>query len=195
MLRESLVLKDISLHVQNGKVVCILGRNGVGKSTLIQAIMGVLKAQNGQILYRESNITRAAPFARARKGIGYVPQGREIFSNLTVYENLILGFESKRDRKTEILKQIYTYFPVLQEMKHRKGGDLSDGQQEQLAIGRALIAEPSLLLLDEPAKGIQPNIVKDIQDVILNIKETTNTSMILVEQSMSFAKKQLIIFT
>ncbi|WP_375009340.1 ATP-binding cassette domain-containing protein [Alteribacillus sp. JSM 102045] len=176
-------------------MVCILGRNGVGKSTLIQAIMGVLKAQNGQILYRESNITRAAPFARARKGIGYVPQGREIFSNLTVYENLILGFESKRDRKTEILKQIYTYFPVLQEMKHRKGGDLSDGQQEQLAIGRALIAEPSLLLLDEPAKGIQPNIVKDIQDVILNIKETTNTSMILVEQSMSFAKKQLIIFT
>ncbi|MFB5663624.1 urea ABC transporter ATP-binding subunit UrtE [Alteribacillus sp. HJP-4] len=186
---ESLVLKDISLHVKNGKVVCILGRNGVGKSTLIKTIIGVLKTSNGEIVYDEKDVTRSAPFVRAKKGMGYVPQGREIFSNLTVYENLILGFEAGKKRSSDVLARIYKYFPILKEMKNRNGGDLSGGQQQQLAIGRALVAEPALLLLDEPAEGIQPNIVQDIQDVILNIKETTDTSMILVEQNISFARE------
>jgi urea transport system ATP-binding protein len=148
----------------------------------------VLKVQGGTIAFEDKELTKASATIRSKAGIGYVPQGREIFTTLTVYENLLLGFESNPNKNKEIINKVYKYFPVLQEMKNRNGGDLSGGQQQQLAIGRALIAEPKLLLLDEPAEGIQPNIVEDIQNVILDLKNETKTSMVLVEQDLEFAK-------
>lgn len=185
---ESMVLRDVSIKVKQNQVICILGRNGVGKSTLIKTIMGVLKVQGGTIVFEDKELTKSSATTRSKAGIGYVPQGREIFTTLTVYENLLLGFESNPNKNKEIINKVYKYFPVLQEMKNRNGGDLSGGQQQQLAIGRALIAEPKLLLLDEPAEGIQPNIVEDIQNVILDLKNETKTSMVLVEQDLGFAK-------
>ncbi|WP_216830828.1 urea ABC transporter ATP-binding subunit UrtE [Alkalihalobacterium elongatum] len=185
---ESTVIRDVSLEVRPGQVVCLMGRNGVGKTTLVKAIMGLLKLKGGSISYDDEDVTKKAPNYRARKGIGYVPQGREIFPQLSVHENLLLGLEAN-NTIMKIDEKVYDFFPVIKEMKDRNGGDLSGGQQQQLAIARALVANPRCLLLDEPTEGIQPNIVQDIQDVIREIKETSeDTSILLVEQSFDFAK-------
>ncbi|WP_078551516.1 urea ABC transporter ATP-binding subunit UrtE [Bacillus alkalicellulosilyticus] len=186
---ESTVIRDISLKVKPGQVVCLMGRNGVGKTTLLKAIMGLLSPKNGSISYEGEDITKKNPTYRSRKGIGYVPQGREIFPMLSVYENILIGLEATGGKIKEIDETIYSYFPILKEMAHRRGGDLSGGQQQQLAIARALVAKPACILLDEPTEGIQPNIVSDIQNVIREIKEKNdNTSILLVEQSFDFAK-------
>ncbi|WP_332696883.1 urea ABC transporter ATP-binding subunit UrtE [Halalkalibacter lacteus] len=185
----STVIRDVSLTVEPGKVVCLMGRNGVGKSTIMKTIMGVLQPVNGSISYSGDEVTKKNATYRARKGLGYVPQGREIFPQLTIYENLLLGLEARAKKDEIIDEKIYEYFPVLKEMKDRRGGDLSGGQQQQLAIARTLVAEPSCLLLDEPTEGIQPNIVADIQEVIKDIKRNqVDTSILLVEQSFDFAK-------
>ncbi|ARK32769.1 urea ABC transporter ATP-binding subunit UrtE [Halalkalibacter krulwichiae] len=186
---ESTVIRDITMEIRPGQIVCLMGRNGVGKTTLIKSIMGLLKAKSGTITYLKENMTNKTPTVRARKGISYVPQGREIFPQLTVFENIMLGLEARSKSRKEVSEVIYEYFPVLKEMKDRRGGDLSGGQQQQLAIARALVSEPDCLLLDEPTEGIQPNIVQDIQNVIRDIKkQNKNISILLVEQSFDFAK-------
>lgn len=185
---DSMVVRNTSLQVNKNQVVCLIGRNGVGKTTLLKTIMGILTPKNGQISFKNENITGKSPSFRARKGIGYVPQGREIFPKLTVYENLLVGLEASSGRKRTIPNKIYEFFPILKDFAKRNGGDLSGGQQQQLAIARALVADPSFLLLDEPTEGIQPNIVIEIQNVIKDIKQQGNTSMILVEQNLDFAK-------
>ncbi|MBB6729877.1 urea ABC transporter ATP-binding subunit UrtE [Cohnella zeiphila] len=186
---ESVVVRDVSLEVRPGQVVCLMGRNGVGKTTLLKTIMGALKARGGSIRFGEAELTRKAPGARAAAGIGYVPQGREIFPQLSVYENLLLGLEAGREsRKRGIPEAALEKFPVLRTMYRRKGGDLSGGQQQQLAFARALAAEPKLLLLDEPTEGIQPSIVQEIRDVIVNIKQDGSTAILLVEQSLEFVR-------
>ncbi|MUT67703.1 urea ABC transporter ATP-binding subunit UrtE [Paenibacillus sp. NEAU-GSW1] len=188
---ESVILRDVSLKVQPGQVVCLMGRNGVGKTTLMKSIMGLLKARKGTVLYGGQELTKAAPGRRARSGIGYVPQGREIFGQLTVYENIMVGLEASREkgvRSRSIPEEAIAKFPVLPTMYTRRGGDLSGGQQQQLAFARALASKPELLLLDEPCEGIQPSIVDDIRDVIRSIKADGKTSILLVEQSLDFVK-------
>lgn len=185
---ESVILRDVSLRVMPGQVVCLLGRNGVGKTTLMKSIMGLLKARGGTVSYNGANLTKKAPGQRARSGIGYVPQGREIFAQLSVYENLLLGLEAARERTTEIPEEAIAKFPVLPTMYERRGGDLSGGQQQQLAFARALASKPEVLLLDEPCEGIQPSIVDDIRDVIRSIKADGRTAILLVEQSLEFVK-------
>ncbi len=186
---ESTVIRDITMEIRPGQIVCLMGRNGVGKTTLIKSIMGLLKAKKGVITYGVDEMTHKTPTYRARRGISYVPQGREIFPQLTVNENIMLGLEARSNSKRTIDQKIYDYFPVLIEMKDRLGGDLSGGQQQQLAIARALVSEPECLLLDEPTEGIQPNIVQDIQNVIRDIKkQNENISILLIEQSFDFAK-------
>lgn len=185
---ESIILRDISLEVKPGQVVCLMGRNGVGKTTLTKTIMGTIKAKSGSIIYDEQNVTKLAPYERAKLGIGYVPQGREIFAQLSVQENLLLGLEASRDRKNGVPASAIDKFPVLPSMYQRKGGDLSGGQQQQLAFARALASKPKLLLLDEPTEGIQPSIVYDIQEVIRSIKQQGDTAILLVEQSIEFVK-------
>jgi urea transport system ATP-binding protein len=185
---ESVVLRDISIEVKPGQVVCLMGRNGVGKTTLCKSIMGILKAREGEIKYNEETITKLAPYQRAKKGIGYVPQGRDIFGQLSVRENLILGLEAARDGRKEVPAEAIEKFPILPTFYERRGGDLSGGQQQQLAFARALASSPDLLILDEPTEGIQPSIVQDIQDVIRGIKSQGNTAILLVEQSIDFVK-------
>ncbi|MFC6334489.1 urea ABC transporter ATP-binding subunit UrtE [Paenibacillus septentrionalis] len=185
---ESTILRQVSIEVPPGQVVCLMGRNGVGKTTLTKTIMGAIKTKNGAIHYNGQNITKLAPYERAKLGIGYVPQGREIFGQLTVQENLLLGLEASRDRKAGVPASAIDKFPVLPSMYNRKGGDLSGGQQQQLAFARALASKPKLLLLDEPTEGIQPSIVQDIQDVIRSIKQQGDTAILLVEQSIDFVK-------
>ncbi|MEK3883865.1 urea ABC transporter ATP-binding subunit UrtE [Paenibacillus sp. PL2-23] len=185
---ESVILRNVTLKVKPGQVVCLLGRNGVGKTTLMKSIMGLLKARGGTVTYNGSDLTRKAPGFRARSGIGYVPQGREIFAQLTVYENLLLGLEASRDKATAVPEAAIAKFPVLPTMFTRRGGDLSGGQQQQLAFARALASRPEVLLLDEPCEGIQPSIVEDIRDVIRSIKSDAKTSILLIEQSLEFAK-------
>ncbi|MBU8908796.1 urea ABC transporter ATP-binding subunit UrtE [Desertibacillus haloalkaliphilus] len=185
----STVIRDVSMNVEEGKVVCLMGRNGVGKSTIIKTIMGVIQPEQGGLSYDGEEVTNRNSTYRARKGLGYVPQGREIFPQLTIYENLLMGLEARTKKEEKIDEKVYEYFPVLEEMKSRRGGDLSGGQQQQLAIARALVSNPSCLLLDEPTEGIQPNIVADIQEVIKDIKRNQEkTSILLVEQSIDFAK-------
>lgn len=187
---ESVVVRNGALEVKKGQVVCLMGRNGVGKSTLMKGIMGVLKPTQGHLYYNGESIIESLPTKRAHRGFGYVPQGREIFGTLTVQENLLIGLESNGTKQKTVPEWIYDYFPDLKEMKNRKGGDLSGGQQQQLAIGRALAANPNLLLLDEPTEGIQPNIVADIQDIIENIKsKQKDLSILLIEQSVDFARR------
>jgi len=185
---ESIILRDVSIEVKPGQVVCIMGRNGVGKSTLTKTIMGALKSKTGSISYNNQDITKLPPYERSRLGIGYVPQGREIFAQLTVQENLLLGLEANRSVKTGVPQSAIEKFPVLPSMYNRKGGDLSGGQQQQLAFARALASKPKLLLLDEPTEGIQPSIVQDIQEVIRGIKAQGETAILLVEQSIDFVK-------
>ncbi|KRE45255.1 urea ABC transporter ATP-binding subunit UrtE [Paenibacillus sp. Soil522] len=185
---ESIILRDVSLKIKQGQVVCLLGRNGVGKTTLMKSIMGLLKARGGSVSYNGSDLTRKAPGLRAKSGIGYVPQGREIFAQLSVYENLLLGLEASRVKVTAVPEEAIAKFPVLRAMYMRRGGDLSGGQQQQLAFARALASKPEVLLLDEPCEGIQPSIVDDIRDVIRLIKAEGKTAVLLVEQSLEFVK-------
>ncbi|WP_188892637.1 urea ABC transporter ATP-binding subunit UrtE [Paenibacillus radicis (ex Gao et al. 2016)] len=186
---ESVILRNVSLKVKPGQVVCLLGRNGVGKTTLMKSIMGLLKARRGAVSYNGQELTKQAPGRRAKSGIGYVPQGREIFGQLTVYENILIGLEAARDKNAKSIPQeAIAKFPVLPTMYARRGGDLSGGQQQQLAFARALASKPEVLLLDEPCEGIQPSIVDDIRDVIRSIKADGKTAILLVEQSLEFVK-------
>ncbi|BBP45188.1 ABC transporter ATP-binding protein [Thiosulfatimonas sediminis] len=185
---ESHTLWDMNLNAEPGKITCVMGRNGVGKTTLMKSIMGLLPS-SGSIKYQGKELIGIAPEKRAEIGIGYVPQGREIFSQLTVEENLKIGLLARKDKVKEVPQRIYELFPVLKEMLHRKGGDLSGGQQQQLAIGRALCTNPSMLILDEPGEGIQPNIVQMIGEVIQKLAKEENFTILLVEQKLPFSRK------
>jgi urea transport system ATP-binding protein len=186
------ILRDVSLEVPAGQVTVLLGRNGVGKTTLLKAIMGLVPIRSGSIELEGRPVHQASPYQRARAGIGFVPQGREIFGRLTVEENLRMGLAS-RPASTPIPRQLFELFPVLKEMLHRRGGDLSGGQQQQLAIARALAARPKLIVLDEPTEGIQPSIIKDIGRVIRKLAveglEGQRMSVLLVEQYYDFAQE------
>ncbi|WP_394426402.1 urea ABC transporter ATP-binding subunit UrtE [Vreelandella stevensii] len=190
---ESHTLWDLDLEVPAGQCTCVMGRNGVGKTTLMKAIMGEVTVKSGQLRYQgddgEIELTKKAVEARSRLGIGFVPQGRQIFPLLTVEENLRTGLAARGDGLKKIPERIYELFPVLKEMKHRRGGDLSGGQQQQLAIGRALVIEPKLLILDEPGEGIQPNIVAQIGQVIRQLIKEDGLTVLLVEQKLPFARK------
>ena len=185
---ESHTLWDIELDIVEGDCVCVMGRNGVGKTTLLKCIMGLLKYASGTMKFQDLNLHTMSAESRAGSGIGYVPQGREIFSQLTVEENLQIGLHVKRGKKV-IPEFIFELFPVLKQMLHRRGGDLSGGQQQQLAIGRALVIEPKLLILDEPTEGIQPNIVYEIGEIIQKLNTELNMSILLVEQKLPFARR------
>ncbi|MBC7813572.1 MAG: urea ABC transporter ATP-binding subunit UrtE [Burkholderiales bacterium] len=188
---QSRILNDVSINVPTGDVVCLMGRNGVGKTTMLKTIMGLLKAQKGSIKFDGTDITRMSPHKRAQAGIGYVPQGRGIFPHMTVYENLLMGLEAlngdQRKASRDSIDEVHTIFPVLKQMGRRVAGTLSGGQQQQLAIGRVLVRRPTLLLLDEPTEGIQPNIVQEIEDVILTLRARTDVSILLIEQFLDFA--------
>jgi urea transport system ATP-binding protein len=184
---QSRILHDVSLTIEPGQAVCLLGRNGVGKTTLLKAAMGLLRPRSGAIWLGEKDVTGAPPHVRARAGIGYVPQGRGIFPYLTVYENLLMGLEANPRIGAGALDEVYSYFPVLKHMAGRTAGVLSGGQQQQLAIGRALIRRPRLLLLDEPTEGIQPSIVEEIQGVIRALQQRGDVAILLVEQFLDFA--------
>jgi urea transport system ATP-binding protein len=181
------ILRDLTFEIPPGKVTALLGRNGVGKTTLLRTLMGLIPARAGEILFDEKNLTQAKPYERARAGIGYVPQGREIFPRLTVFENLEMGLAT-RPRGEPIPPRIFEMFPVLNQMMRRRGGDLSGGQQQQLAIGRAVAMQPKLLILDEPTEGIQPSIIKDIEHVIRSLAATGEMAILLVEQYYDFAR-------
>ena len=186
---ESHTLWDLDMRVPAGQCTVLMGRNGVGKTTLLQCIMGLLKACDGAIQYQGQNLLGVDAEKRANLGIGYVPQGRQIFPLLTVEENLLIGLPARRDKVRSIPPFIFELFPVLQEMLGRRGGDLSGGQQQQLAIGRALVLDPKLLILDEPTEGIQPNIVAEIGDIIRRLNKDIGLTVLLVEQKLPFARK------
>ena len=183
----SQALYDVSMSAEVGKVTCVLGRNGVGKTTLMKALSGHLTPFSGDITWLQSSIKNMAPYDRARHGIAYVPQGRDIFPQLTVEENLYTAFSALPKSLRSIDPEIYSLFPVVQQMLHRRGGDLSGGQQQQLAIARALLLRPKLLILDEPTEGIQPSIIKDIQRVIELLRDRGEMAIVLVEQYLDFA--------
>ena len=182
-------LWDVDLDVTPGSRTCLMGRNGMGKTTLLKCIMGLLPATNGGITFEGTDLLKQTAEERARLGIGYVPQGREIFPQLTVEENLRVGLGIRKNGARSIPARIYELFPVLKQMLHRRGGDLSGGQQQQLAIGRALVLEPKLLILDEPTEGIQPNIVHEIGDIILRLNKEEGLTVLLVEQKLPFARR------
>lgn len=191
---ESHILRNVDLSVPKGQMVCLIGRNGVGKTTLLKTIIGLLKPRAGEINYDGIAIAKKTPDRRAKMGIGYVPQGREIIPRLSVRENLLLGLEARpKERKgkgkVEIPDEIFQLFPVLKTMLSRMGGDLSGGQQQQLAIARALMGKPQLLLLDEPTEGIQPSIILEIEVAIRRIIEATGISVLLVEQHLHFVRQ------
>ncbi|WP_137895338.1 urea ABC transporter ATP-binding subunit UrtE [Ramlibacter sp. 2FC] len=182
------ILRDVSLEAQAGKVTVLLGRNGVGKTTLLKSLMGLVPIKTGSIDFEGQAIHQATPYERARAGIGYVPQGREIFARLTVEENLRMGLAYK-SAGTPVPAELYELFPVLKQMLGRRGGDLSGGQQQQLAIARALAAGPRLLILDEPTEGIQPSIIKDIGRVIRMLADRGEMAILLCEQYYDFARE------
>lgn len=186
---ESHTLWDAELNIEAGTCTVLMGRNGMGKTTMLKAIMGLIPVSSGSIQFDNQELAGKAAELRARLGIGYVPQGREIFGQLTVEENLLTGLRSRRDKMRKIPERIYDLFPVLKDMLHRRGGDLSGGQQQQLAIGRALTLDPKMLILDEPCEGIQPNIVQQIGDVILQLNREENLTVLLVEQKLPFARR------
>lgn len=192
---ESKILFDVNLAIPNGEIVCLMGRNGVGKTTLLNTVMGLLKPREGELVFRGEDVTNHPTHRRVRSGIGYVPQGRGIFSGLTVYENLQMGLEPLGERRTHVssydqgtaIDEMLELFPALKPVLARKGGNLSGGQQQQLALARALMADPVLLLLDEPTEGIQPSIIDQIEELLLRIKSEKGISMLLVEQYVDFA--------
>lgn len=186
---QSHILWDLSLNLKQGTCGCLIGRNGVGKTTLLKCITGLLPVRDGVITLNGYDINKLSTENRARGGIGFVPQGREIFPLLTVEENLKISLGARKDKSRFIPGLIYELFPVLKEMKYRRGGDLSGGQQQQLAIGRALVLDPKLLILDEPTEGIQPNVVRDIGEVIRKLNRELGLTVLLVEQKLPFARR------
>ena len=182
-------LWDVDMTVPQGSCTVLMGRNGMGKSTLLRSIMGLQATTSGEIRFGDVDLRKLPADRRAHLGIAYVPQGREIFSQLTVEENLRIGLSVRKDRAKQIPEQIFELFPVLKQMLRRRGGDLSGGQQQQLAIGRALVLEPRLLILDEPTEGIQPNIVHEIGDIIMRLNREANLTVLLVEQKLPFARR------
>lgn len=187
---SSHTLRDVSFEAPVGGVTALLGRNGVGKTTLLKCLMGVLPVSSGRIVLDGQDVTALPPFARVRRGVGYVPQGREIFPRLTVEENLLMGLASRKSGSAaDVPAEIFEMFPALENMLHRRGGDLSGGQQQQLAIGRALVMKPKVLVLDEPTEGIQPSIIKDIEKVIRRLAEQGEMAILLVEQYYDFARE------
>jgi urea transport system ATP-binding protein len=184
---ETLILRDVNLEVRPGEVTCLMGRNGVGKTTLLKSLMGLLRPRQGRIVFNGVDLTHTTPDRRARSGIGYVPQGREIFPHLTVLENLQVGLLSNPRKIRQVPGVIYEYFPALRDLLSRKGGFLSGGQQQQLAIARVLVAEPKLVVLDEPTEGIQPNVISLIGQVLKNLKKAGQFAVLLVEQYLEFA--------
>ncbi len=183
-------LRGVSLQLKRGECLTLLGRNGVGKTTLLKCLMGVLPVAGGEILLDGTDITRLAPHQRAALGMAYVPQGRDVFARLTVEENILMGMATKpAARARRIKEEIFELFPVLRTMLSRRGGDLSGGQQQQLAIARALVAEPRLIILDEPTEGIQPSIIKDIGRVIDMLRQRGDIAILLCEQYFAFAKE------
>ncbi|RMF64538.1 MAG: urea ABC transporter ATP-binding subunit UrtE [Cyanobacteria bacterium J069] len=190
---ESHILRNVDLTVLQGEMVCLIGRNGVGKTTMLKSIMGLLKPRSGNIVLNGQSVLAKTPDQRARLGVGYVPQGREVIPRLTVQENLILGREARPDkagRSTDkVPDYIYDLFPVLKTMLDRMGGDLSGGQQQQLAIARALMGNPQLLVLDEPTEGIQPSIILDIENAVRQIVASSGISVLLVEQHLHFVRQ------
>lgn len=189
---ESHILRNVDMTIPEGEMVCLIGRNGVGKTTLLKTIMGLLKSRTGNIIYGAENINATTTDKRARLGIGYVPQGRDVIPRLTVKENLLLGLEARptgRPKNATIPDEIFELFPVLKTMLSRMGGDLSGGQQQQLAIARALMGKPKLLLLDEPTEGIQPSIILEIEAAVRRIIQATGISVLLVEQHLHFVRQ------
>ena len=182
-------LWDVDLAVHSGSLMCLMGRNGMGKTTLLKCIMGLLPGSSGAITFEGVDLLRLPAEERARIGIGYVPQGREIFPHLTIEENLKVGLGVRKNGPRAIPPHIFDLFPVLKQMRNRRGGDLSGGQQQQLAIGRALVLEPKLLILDEPSEGIQPNIVHEIGSILLQLNKQNRLTVLLVEQKLPFARR------
>ncbi|WP_428310177.1 urea ABC transporter ATP-binding subunit UrtE [Hydrocarboniphaga sp.] len=183
-------LWDIDMEIATGSRTCLMGRNGMGKTTLLRSVMGLVPASSGEITFDGGkDLRKVSADTRASLGIGFVPQGREIFSQLSVEENLRMGLIAKRERPADALERVYTQFPVLKQMLRRRGGDLSGGQQQQLAIGRALLLQPKLLILDEPCEGIQPNIVHEIGDLLIRLNAETGLTVLIVEQKLPFARR------
>ena len=183
------ILRGAHVSATRGKITCLLGRNGVGKTTLLKAIMGLVEPSKGSVCFDGDDITTISSDRRARRGLAYVPQGREIFPRLTVRENLAIGLEAREQGGSEVFAEVFELFPVLAEMQDRMGGNLSGGQQQQLAIGRALVGGPKVLMLDEPTEGIQPSIIIEIEKVLLSLKERGEFTIVLVEQYFDFARQ------
>jgi urea transport system ATP-binding protein len=183
------ILWDVDLNVPQGSRMCLMGRNGMGKTTLLKCIMGLQAVSSGGITFETADLLHSATEQRAKLGIGYVPQGREIFPQLTVEENLRVGLGIRKGGAKSIPERIFDLFPVLKKMLSRRGGDLSGGQQQQLAIGRALVLEPKLLILDEPTEGIQPSIVHEIGDILIRLNQDEGLTLLLVEQKLPFARR------
>ena len=186
---DSHTLWDVDLDVPAGSRLCLMGRNGMGKTTLLKCLMGLLPVRSGGVVFEDIDLLKRPAELRAQLGIGYVPQGREIFSHLTVEENLRIGLGIRKNGPRSIPDRVFDLFPVLRKMLKRLGGDLSGGQQQQLAIGRALVLEPQLLILDEPTEGIQPNIVREIGDIVLRLNKGHGLTVLLVEQKLPFARR------
>jgi urea transport system ATP-binding protein len=189
---ESHILRNVDLTIHEGKMVCLIGRNGVGKTTFLKTVIGLLQQRSGTITYQDGQLTNQPPYKRARAGIGYVSQGRDIIPQVTVKENLLLGMEALPgglEKNRHIDPLIFDLFPILEKFLKRKGGDLSGGQQQQLAIARALLGKPKLLLLDEPTEGIQPSIILDIEHAVQRIMKETGISVLLVEQHLHFVRQ------
>ena len=191
---ESHILRDVSFTIDSGEVVCLMGRNGVGKTTTLKVLTGLLPARSGRVMFDGADVTKEATDGRARRGLAYVPQGREILPHLTVRENLLLGFWARSDKpngtvEKTMFDEVYHLFPKLTQILNRPGGVLSGGEQQQLAIGRAILSNPKVLLLDEPTEGIQPSIVDQIEDVIIGFKNSRRFGILLVEQGLHFAAR------
>lgn len=186
---EVSVLRGVTLQVPERSIVCVMGRNGVGKTTLLNTILGLHKPRSGRVLFNGRDVSRIHGSRRVKAGLGYVPQGRQIFSRLTVEENLKTGLGARHDRARKIPGEIYDYFPVLQKMRSRMGGDLSGGQQQQLAIARALVTDPRVLVLDEPTEGIQPNIIDAIGRILHQLVEEKGMTILIVEQYLDFIRE------
>jgi urea transport system ATP-binding protein len=186
---ESLVLSSVNLEVPTGQVVCLMGRNGVGKTTLLKSIMGLLRPRTGHVWFLDEDVTAWPTYKRARAGIGYVPQGRDIFPYLTIHENLLMGLEAVPDsqRPPEALDRMYDLFPALKINPRKAAGTLSGGQQQQLSLARSLVRRPRLLLLDEPTEGLQPSIVQEIEELLQGLRQRQETTILLVEQFLDFA--------